>query len=74
MTDVATPPRATRMYSIHIGSAALPPTSLLPSGWDLSKPTQAMAAILVLKPANQASCCSLVVPVLPAKSLRPSAR
>ncbi|CAG2160412.1 unnamed protein product [Oppiella nova] len=47
---------------VQTGSAAIPPYSRRPSveGW--SKPTQAIATNLPLKPANHASLASLVVP------------
>ena len=62
------------MYLIQIGRAAEPPVSLPPKDFGLSNPTHTTATCLGLNPANQASIWLLVVPVLPAKSLRPSCR
>src|SRR5439155_333471 len=54
-----------------IGAAACPPVSCLPSERSESKPTHTPARRSGVKPMNQASCVSLVVPVLPATG-RPS--
>ena len=54
------------MNSVQMGSAAWAP--LRPSGWLSSKPTQTTVSSSGVKPTNQASRRSLVVPVLPAAS------
>ena len=55
-----------------MGSAAAPPVSPLPSFFGWSNPIHETPTIEALNPQNQASTFSLVVPVLPARSLRPS--
>ena len=67
-----TPFSAFCMKLIQMGSAAIPPVSLAPSERGWSKPIHDTPTIEALKPQNQASTFSLVVPVLPARSLRPS--
>ena len=52
------------MNCVQIGSAACAP--LRPTGWLSSKPTQTTVSSSGVKPTNQASRRSLVVPVLPA--------
>ena len=69
-----TPSSAGPMNFIQIGNAAVPPNSRRPNVLGWSKPTHAVATSPGLKPENHASFCSLVVPVLPARSLRFSAR
>ena len=60
------------MNSVQIGSAAWAP--LRPTGWLSSKPTQTTVSSSGVKPTNQASRRSLVVPVLPAaSSVKPAA-
>ena len=54
------------MKSVQIGVAACEPLS--PRGWLSSKPTQTTASTSGVKPTNQASRRSLVVPDLPAAS------
>ena len=54
------------MNCVQIGSAACAPDS--PTGWLSSKPTQTTVSSSGVKPTNQASRRSLVVPVLPAAS------
>ena len=51
------------MNCVQMGSAACAP--LRPTGWLSSKPTQTLAVSCGVKPRNQASVKSLVVPVLP---------
>ena len=60
------PASARFMKLVQIGSAACEPVS--PSGWLPSKPTQTAVRSSGVKPMNQASRWSLVVPVLPAAS------
>ena len=61
------------MNSVQIGSAACEPVR--PIGWLSSKPTQTTVSSSGVKPTNQASRRSLVVPLLPAaSSVNPSAR
>ena len=64
---------ASRMKCTQIGTAVRAPSSPSPSGRSWSKPTQTVATRFWLKPLNQVSRASLVVPVLPDRSLRPSA-
>ena len=59
------------MNSVQMGAAAWPPVSCAPSERSESKPTQTPARRSGVKPMNQASWVSLVVPVLPATG-RPS--
>ena len=54
------------MKLVQMGSAACAP--LRPSAWLSSKPTQTTVSSSGVKPTNQASRRSLVVPVLPAAS------
>ena len=67
-----TPSSATFMYATQIGIDAFDANSPRPSDVKSSKPIQVVATSESLKPENHASRCSLVVPVLPARSLRPS--
>ena len=55
-------------YAIQIGNAAWLPVSLGPMLVGTSNPIQEMATRRPMKPANQASMWSLVVPVFPARS------
>src|SRR6516162_4336732 len=57
---------ATAMKSCQIGPATAAPVSLSPSVAGLSKPTQTVVTRSGVKPENQASVKSCVVPVLPA--------
>ena len=59
------------MKPIQIGSAVFAPSSLSPRGRSWSKPTHTVTTRLRVKPLNQVSLASLVVPVLPARSVRP---
>ena len=69
----AGPPSARIMNVVQIGSAACVP--LRPSGWLSSSPTQTTVSSSGVKPTNQASRRSLVVPDLPAaSSVKPAAR
>ena len=66
------PASARFMNCVQIGSAACAPDS--PTGWLSSKPTQTTVRSSGVKPTNQASRRSLVVPVLPAaSSVKPGA-
>ena len=70
---LARPASALFMNCVQIGSAACAP--LRPTGWLSSKPTQTTVSSSGVKPTNQASRRSLVVPVLPAaSSVKPVAR
>ena len=69
---LARPASARFMNCVQIGSAAWAP--LRPTGWLSSKPTQTTVSSSGVKPTNQASRRSLVVPVLPAaSSVKPAA-
>src|ERR1700722_1241613 len=69
-----TPLSASPMKLIQIGSAVCAPSSASPSGRSWSNPTHTVATRLEVKPLNQVSLASLVVPVLPAMSPRLSER
>ena len=61
------------MNCVQIGSAACAPDN--PTGWLSSKPTHTTVRSSGVKPTNQASRKSLVVPVLPAaSSVKPADR
>ena len=71
------------MKFVQMGAAPLPPviwalvrlSMSWRRSWRLSKPTQTLVTKLGVKPVNQASVLSLVVPVLPAVgAVNPSAR
>src|SRR5580704_1139760 len=65
-----TPLSASPMKLIQIGSAVCAPSSASPSGRSWSNPTHTVATRFDVKPLNQVSLASLVVPVLPAMSPR----
>src|SRR3954471_704759 len=70
---LARPASAVFMKCVQIGSAARAP--LRPTGWLSSKPTHTTVSSSGVKPANQASRRSLVVPVFPAaSSVKPAER
>src|ERR1051325_9801654 len=70
---LARPGSAAFMYWVQIGNAACAPER--PTGWLSSKPTQTTVSSSGVKPTNQASRRSLVVPDLPAaSSANPAAR
>ena len=56
------------LHELRSRSAAPPATPLRPTGWLSSNPTQTTVSSSGVKPTNQASRRSLVVPVLPAAS------
>src|SRR5882724_8753922 len=60
------PAVAARIHCSHIGPAACPPVSYGPSISCVSNPTQPPASSEGVNPMNQASRCSLAVPVLSA--------